>query len=318
MRNSDIVNYIDAHIYSAPLALISGDMVNTALHNMASMDWRVSGTLTDGDDSPNNGVLSMDVINRVCYDAAGIISLGYDTRSVYDEDGNISLRYGNTRDMLDGGFQNSISWGLRRMYDAAGAHKCMDYGLRELFNTDGTVVTTNWGLYVQYDASGIPSHYWNLRQNLASDGSVNIDYSAPGAPTAPTQASSDNSNRIATTAFCKSQGGYVMVTDDANGVTSSYSSNYFPGTGISAYMILVVLTVTAVSGGSVSVALAWNDENDTAQTATLLASATTVGAALIVPVVIKNHHITSGVNIQLVFNKVGTITYDRSVRILKM
>jgi hypothetical protein len=71
MNKTAIISYIDANIFNNVDPLIRGNILKQALENMATMDVRASGTLTDGADSPNDGALSIDFVNRKLYDTDG-------------------------------------------------------------------------------------------------------------------------------------------------------------------------------------------------------------------------------------------------------
>jgi|GEM_PF-3083857 len=71
MNNTAITGYINSNVYNDADPLVRGNVLKQALLNLATMDVRVSGTLTDGSDSPNNGEISLDFVNRALYDTDG-------------------------------------------------------------------------------------------------------------------------------------------------------------------------------------------------------------------------------------------------------
>jgi len=210
MNNANIVNYIDAHIYNNASPLIRGKVLQNALSYLATMDARASGTFTDGQDSPNDGVLSIDFVNRILYDASGNISINYGNRFAYDDNGNLAIEWTVSERLLyDFAGTNSVDFGNRYMYDdlgtfamrwtsserqwydysgvlsgdfggrvfidASGSAASIDYGNRELLG-GGNNIVANWDSYYLYDHLGNYSVDWNNYYLTANGGYPSVDW----------------------------------------------------------------------------------------------------------------------------------------------
>ena len=93
MNSEDIKIAIDADITTNGSGGITGSILNGILTDMLDMDIRTTGTITDGPNSPNEGALSADFVNRGLYDGSEVQVMDFANRVLLNGLGNTSIDF---------------------------------------------------------------------------------------------------------------------------------------------------------------------------------------------------------------------------------
>ena len=160
MNTSDLLDEIVAEIYTNGDGSITGAILQGVLTDMMSMDWRATGILTDGLDSPNDGTQSIDVQNRILYNAYGVALVDFSSTGI----------------LIDSSGTLAQSITERFGYDFTGSAS-YDYGNRLLYGPLGENVVMNWNTMVLYDNSNAPSLDTINRITYQTNGNPAIEYS---------------------------------------------------------------------------------------------------------------------------------------------
>jgi hypothetical protein len=202
------------------LSNLTSTAVNDSIHpasdlsidlGQSGLNWRVinAGELQYGGSSTidlvqrllvdSNIKGSINFENRAALDSAEVQSIDYDDRLLLDASANNSLSWGD-REAFDSAGNSSVDWQGRVLSDSA-AGPSVQYGTRALLDNNG-LTSVDWGNRRLEDDSEVLAVDYIDRRLLASNGSsVNLDWSSSTGPTSVTQSSSDNSTKVATTAF---------------------------------------------------------------------------------------------------------------------
>ena len=216
---------------------------------------------------------SIDINNRVLFDENEKTSIEFSRRRFYDSSEKISGDY-DVRQLIDNTGQASVSWNGRQLLDSGG-NSAVDWQARQLTD-DGELLVLDF-----ID-----------RRLVASDGSTIVaDFSNPTGVTTITQSPSDNSTKLATTAYVDAASKPI----DIQKFTSSGTWTKPAG----AKRVLVALRGGAGGGGSgrrgaaatnrfgggsgvvPSIVWMWFDANDLAATETVTVGAGGTGGAAV-------------------------------------
>lgn len=228
-----------------------------------------------------------------------------------------------------GGFTNPMTTIGDIIYGAAAGAATRLSGntstTRQFYTSTGTGSAAQAPALVTLQSSDIPN---NTANTTGSAASLSAASALPNGTTATTQASNDNSTKVATTAYAD---GLPVVkvfgATDATGQTTAgtVSAYSVPGSGsFNTFLVSAYLTITAISLDVIQMSVTYTDETSTSRTATFFTMGSTsaglsaIGASAYSPITIRVKQGTSISVSTTLTTGTGSITYDAGASMLKL